>query len=91
MDTRFVRPGVLRDLTYPAGYIDPKSLFLDSRDVWIEEIEVDQDGRITLKPGEFDRAAILGASAAFRYAEPTGEGIVPVGGATSIVAVGGPS
>lgn len=49
-----VRPGIVRDTTYPLKVSKNDSFFDDARDIWIEEVEVDQNGNITLKPSAYD-------------------------------------
>lgn len=44
----FVRPAVVRDLSFPAGSVEPGSHFADSRDAWLPQVEVSADGQLAL-------------------------------------------
>jgi len=56
-----VRPGVVRDMDYPARQIRPQLLLSDARDALIEEVEVDEAGNITLRPESMMESGVLAA------------------------------
>ena len=58
-----VRPAVVRDLTYPLRRRDRDSVFGDSRDVVVQEVEVDWYGNVTLRPEGYNITEILTARA----------------------------
>lgn len=54
-----VRPAVARDLSYPVRQAESGSWLTDSRDVYIEEVEVDAEGTLTLKTADSESEADL--------------------------------
>jgi len=48
-----VVPGVLRDAEYPLTRSESGSFLGDARDIWIEEVKVDADGRVALTSEAF--------------------------------------
>jgi hypothetical protein len=56
-----VRPGVVRDMTYPIGRDEPGSFLSDCRDTWIEEVEVSAKGELVLSPEAVDDVDVLEA------------------------------
>lgn len=53
-----LRPGVIRDQSYPVKRQEPGSFLDDARDIFVEEVEV-ADGKLTLKTGLFSESDIL--------------------------------
>jgi len=56
-----LRPAVFRDMDYISQPADPGSPFSDTRDFFVEEIEVSTGGVVTLKTAVFDEAELLAA------------------------------
>jgi hypothetical protein len=59
-----VRPGVVRDLTYPVSRAERGSMLDDARDLYVSEVEVSASGGLSLKAGELDEVEIISAQAA---------------------------
>lgn len=53
-----VVPGVVRDAEYPLTRAESGGYFLDARDLWIEEISVDADGRLSMKSDRYSEPPI---------------------------------
>jgi hypothetical protein len=56
---RTVQPCVVRDAQYPAYRGEPGSMLLDARDILVEEVHVDGDGRLSLRTSTTSDADIL--------------------------------
>ena len=57
-----VQPGIFRDLTYAApSQAQYGSWLTDARDIYVEEVEVDADGSLTLKTDLFSEGELLAA------------------------------
>jgi hypothetical protein len=56
-----LRPGVVRDMSYPVRRSEPGSMLEDARDLYVEEIEVTAGGAVSLKTALFDESEILAA------------------------------
>jgi len=56
-----IRPAVVRDLEYPVGTAEEGSWLTDARDVYLEEVEVDEDGIITPKLMLYSEADAMAA------------------------------
>lgn len=69
-----IQPGVVRDMSYPASRDLPGSFLDDPRDFWVEEVDVDADGKVLLKTSLFSEYDAL--SAEYRL-EGTGEVVDP--------------
>jgi hypothetical protein len=65
-------PVVVRDISYPVSRADPGSFLADSRDIWIDEVEVYGTGAVSLKVGGMGETDILEAQ--YRaYQTPEGD------------------
>lgn len=73
-----LRPAVVRDASYPVtGRQEYSGWLEDSRDMYVEEIEVDADGEYTLKFQLYDEADIAAQAAEYLYSRlPPEEDIV---------------
>ena len=56
-----LRPGVVRNMDYPVARTEPGSWLSDSRDIYVDEFEVDEDGQVTPKPVDYSEADLLAA------------------------------
>jgi hypothetical protein len=71
---RRVLPGVVRDLDAPQGRTEPGSFLTDSRDSLVEEVRVDEDGRLHLRNTAYNDADVLALLDAFLAEDVEGEG-----------------
>lgn len=60
-----VRPAVVRDLDYPVARAERGSWLDDSRDLFVEEVEVDENGALSLRTAAAQHSDIRAA----QYAE----------------------
>jgi hypothetical protein len=65
-----LRPGVVRDAQYPVRRSEPGNFLADVRDMYVEELEVDSGGAISLRTNIFSEAAILDAQVRERMMHP---------------------
>lgn len=56
-----LKPGVIRDMTYPGTRAEPGSFLTDVRDSYVEEIEVTAEGNVILKTALYNQADLLSA------------------------------
>ena len=63
---RTIQPGVIRDTEYPRERSEPGSVLADARDILVEEVQVDADGRLNLRTTYTTDMDILAAAAARR-------------------------
>ncbi len=66
---RTVQPGVIRDVAYPQGRAEPGSILSDTRDVLVEEVSVDAEGRLSLRTEFTTDNDLLAAQAERRSAD----------------------
>jgi len=64
-----IQPGVVRDVSYPAGRVEPGAFLADSRDLLVEEVQVDSAGRLSLRSAGWSEIDILLALAEQRADE----------------------
>lgn len=64
-----VRPAVIRDMDYPVAGAEEGSWLDDRRDAFVEEVEVDPDGRLILKTADILEAEAMAAQYG-RYERP---------------------
>jgi hypothetical protein len=58
---RLVRPGVVRDLSYPVKKTEIGAWLQDARDAYIQEVEVLSDGKLVLKTDLYEEVEIQAA------------------------------
>jgi len=56
-----LQPGIYRDMRYPVGGVplDGATIYEDIRDILVEEVEVSQEGNVTLKTAAFEESELL--------------------------------
>jgi len=54
-----LRPGVVRDIAYPVGGQEYSGWLESAQDIYVEEVEVDEDGEVSLKYHLYDEAELL--------------------------------
>jgi hypothetical protein len=74
-----VQPAVVRDMAFTVARAELGSWLDDARDIYVDEVEVDADGQLTLKTGLFSEGEILAEQASYvsrlpKPAIPEGEG-----------------
>lgn len=62
VNTRLVRPAVIRDMQYLVGKKTRSTWLTDARDFYMMELEVQSDGALIMKPGIYDESEILAAA-----------------------------
>jgi len=64
-----LRPAVIRDMSFrPTGSTQPGSFLTDPRDIYVEEIQVQADGSVSLRTSLFDKSNLLANQ--FDYLDP---------------------
>ena len=58
-DARLVKPAVVKDMSFVAGRSEYGSWLDDARDIYVDEVEVDADGNLTLKTELYSESDLL--------------------------------